>query len=425
MSREEIKADLHEQEKDAYAGIPEATATPKDPIYDETKDFYIESELLRYRETHPDASSAILSSHVKATKVLVERDPEVARDLQTKLDKLDGVLDDMTESQEAALNYVASVKMADYKEAHPDALPEELVGVGKLAKMELLTAPDASAQLARAEADYTAFLTNAQKLGLVDEDGDLTEEFDNTISRTSDKFTDKEYGAQPVQDDVKHDVKMETSEAEPLFAPYQRKVQHRINEDRYFEFDVPMAQYGSAELKTVVNADGTSVESAKLDGQKHGAEIERDKNGNITSFKVYDHGTELDLAKYGDRISLSEEVKDGIRRTSVTLDGKPFGTEILTELESGKTKAAFYDSDGKPIDASAGAKIAQVKETHTEEHNQHRAGIQVCYSYEHSDELDGMDNVNAIRKAMEQQQTAQQVKSSPVMAMNVSGGAEK
>ena len=69
----------------------------------------------------------------------------------------------------------------------------------------------------------------------------------------------------------------------------------------------------------------------------------------ITSYKLYDHGKELDPTKH--QVNIKTETKNGMTYTAVELDGKKFGAEIITD-SNGKTKASFYDQNGIQLKGS-------------------------------------------------------------------------
>lgn len=121
----------------------------------------------------------------------------------------------------------------------------------------------------------------------------------------------------------------------------------------YFQSDEPQP-FGNAELKTIINENGESVEAAYLDGQKHGAEITKDKDGNITDIKLYDHGKEMDTD--GHQIDIQSKTEKGKTGQAVLLDGKPFGAVFVDDGK--QVKADFYDKDGKLISGKNGAKIS-------------------------------------------------------------------
>ena len=108
------------------------------------------------------------------------------------------------------------------------------------------------------------------------------------------------------------------------------------------EIEVP--KFSKAELRKITNDKGESIEVAMIDGQKHGAQIVRDNEGNILSYKLYDHGKEIDLEK--NDVNLKMATKNGMVYTAVELNGQLFGAEIL-EDESGKIKASFYEQGGR------------------------------------------------------------------------------
>ena len=132
---------------------------------------------------------------------------------------------------------------------------------------------------------------------------------------------------------------------EPLYPQKNLKTYAPLSDGMMVQIKNP--EFDTAELKITTNdADGTSTEVTLLDGQKHGAEITRDSEGNITDYKIYNHGEEIDLSKH--TVELKTETKDGINATSITLDGQKFGAEIVSDT-SGKTKVAFYEQGGALI----------------------------------------------------------------------------
>ncbi len=126
----------------------------------------------------------------------------------------------------------------------------------------------------------------------------------------------------------------------------------------YFKPD-PQQQFGSAELKSEVNEDGSRTDVAYLDGQKHGAEVVRDKDGNITGVKLYDRGQEIDPDGHQLDVRSGTQTVDGkeVKATQVMLDGKPFGATVVEDGE-GNIKADFYDKNGKLISGKNGAEIS-------------------------------------------------------------------
>ena len=121
--------------------------------------------------------------------------------------------------------------------------------------------------------------------------------------------------------------------------------------------EVPNPKFDKAEIRTTIDeATGETSQVALLDGQKHGAEIMRDKDGNITGYKVYDHGKELNPQD----VRLDIQTKDGMTSIQTIKDGKPFGAEIVTDAQ-GKTKAAFYEQNGVMIEGAEQAKIEKTE----------------------------------------------------------------
>ena len=138
---------------------------------------------------------------------------------------------------------------------------------------------------------------------------------------------------------------------EPLYPEKNLTTYAPIGDDRVMQVKNP--EFKTAELKTTINdTDGSSTEVALLDGKKHGLEITRDKDGNITSYKAYDHGKELDLKKHSVELNVTE--KDGLSALSVTLDGQKFGAEIVKD-NKGKNKIALYEQGGALIQGTKNA----------------------------------------------------------------------
>ena len=137
----------------------------------------------------------------------------------------------------------------------------------------------------------------------------------------------------------------------------------------YFKPD-PQQQFSSAELKSAVNEDGSRTDAAYLDGQKHGAEITRDKDGNITDIKLYDRGREMNLDGHKLDVRTGTQTVDGkeVKATQVMLDGKPFGATVAEDGD-GNIKADFYDNNGKLISGKNGAEISASTEYKAAEEN--------------------------------------------------------
>lgn len=149
----------------------------------------------------------------------------------------------------------------------------------------------------------------------------------------------------------------ELKKVEPLYTE-KPKVYAPMGDGMMME--VPSPKFNHAEIRTTVNeATGEISQVALLDGQKHGAEIMRDKDGNVTGYKVYDHGKELNPQD----VQLDIQTKDGMTCVRTTKDGKLFGAEIVSDAE-GKSKAAFYEQNGVMIEGSEQAKIEKT-EVHT------------------------------------------------------------
>jgi hypothetical protein len=114
-----------------------------------------------------------------------------------------------------------------------------------------------------------------------------------------------------------------------------------LGDDIVIKVETP--KFDKAELRKITNKNGESVEVAMIDGQKPGAEITRDSDGDIVDFKLYDHGKEIDLKNRD--VNIKTETKNGMSYTAVELDGKDFGAKIVTD-ENGRIKADFYNEGG-------------------------------------------------------------------------------
>ena len=146
---------------------------------------------------------------------------------------------------------------------------------------------------------------------------------------------------------------------EPLYTGTKPKTYAPIGDGRMME--VPTPQYQKAEIKTTVNDEtGATTEVAMIDGKKHGAEILKDKDGNIIGYKLYDHGKELDVNKHKVELTSTTDA-NGMTYTGIKLDGQKFGAEIVSD-NNGKTKAAFYEQNGVLMEAKVTAKIEKTEE---------------------------------------------------------------
>lgn len=116
--------------------------------------------------------------------------------------------------------------------------------------------------------------------------------------------------------------------------------------------------YSEITLEHMTGKDGTTKEVSIIDGKKHGAEITRDKNGNVTDIKLYDHGKEIDME--GHTVEFKSDTKDGMDYEYLLLDGEMFGTQKVTD-SNGKTKAAFYDQGGWMINAESNATVTKTE----------------------------------------------------------------
>lgn len=152
--------------------------------------------------------------------------------------------------------------------------------------------------------------------------------------------------------------KEEEQKIEPLYTPKNLETYTPIGDNMMVQIKNP--EFKTAELKTTINdADGSSTEVALLDGKKHGLEITRDKEGNITGYKVYNHGEEMDTQKHA--IEINSKTENGLTAVSVTLDGQKFGAEIVSDT-NGKTKVAFFEEGGALIQGTAQASYAKTEE---------------------------------------------------------------
>ena len=121
-------------------------------------------------------------------------------------------------------------------------------------------------------------------------------------------------------------------------------------------------QYDHAEIKTTVGKNGETSVSTLIDGQKHGVEYTKDKDGNITDLSAYDHGKLLDLNNA--KLELKSETRNGMTLDYTLLNGYVFGSEIMTDKDGNMT-VAFYDASGNRIEEKATTQITQTKENLT------------------------------------------------------------
>lgn len=149
----------------------------------------------------------------------------------------------------------------------------------------------------------------------------------------------------------------EKKKAQPLTAAPKPVMYKLMDGVKAYFSSGSQQQFDHAELKSVIGDDGSRTDVAYLDGQKHGAEISRDRDGNITDVKFYDHGREMDVQ--GRQINIESGTREIDGKTEsvsrVLLDGKPFGAEVV-EGEDG-IKADFYGTDGNLISGRNGAEI--------------------------------------------------------------------
>lgn len=118
-------------------------------------------------------------------------------------------------------------------------------------------------------------------------------------------------------------------------------------------------QYDNAEVKTTVGKDGEKSVSTLIDGQKHGVEYTKDKDGNIIGLNAYDHGKLLDLSQ--SNLEFKSETRNGMTLEYTLLNGFVFGSEIMTD-DKGNMTVAFYDASGKRIEEKATTQITQTTE---------------------------------------------------------------
>ncbi len=128
---------------------------------------------------------------------------------------------------------------------------------------------------------------------------------------------------------------------EPLYQS-PRNTTYKLS-DGGIDIAIPNNSYENAELKQIKNDKGEVLDLTLLDGKVHGLYSIMDENGNIKSFKLYDKGKEIDLNKH--QLEIKQEEQDGAKHEYMLLDGKKFGTEIITGAD-GTQKAAFWDSFG-------------------------------------------------------------------------------
>ena len=159
--------------------------------------------------------------------------------------------------------------------------------------------------------------------------------------------------------DEQEQIKEQSKHVEPLY-PNAPQIKTPYQDGKKFE--IPSAQYRKAEIKTTVNTEnGASTEVALIDGQKHGAEILRDKEGNILGYKLYDHGQELNKENYEFNL-VSEAGPNGETHTYTELNGQKFGLEIVSD-QQGNTWAAFFEQNGSLITGKSLATIEKNTET--------------------------------------------------------------
>lgn len=155
-----------------------------------------------------------------------------------------------------------------------------------------------------------------------------------------------------------------TQRVEPLTtAPKPKSAPYRILDSLTGRFSSNSSpQYKNAEMKSTVNQDGSRTDVLYIDGKKHGIEINKDKNGNET-IKAYDHGKPMNLEKRIIDVRSNEKEINGkkIKKSQVTLDGKPFGA-VTVESSDGTVKADFYDKNGQLMSGASGAKITKTTE---------------------------------------------------------------
>lgn len=153
----------------------------------------------------------------------------------------------------------------------------------------------------------------------------------------------------------------EEKKIEPLYQS-PRNTTYKLS-DGGIDIAIPSSNYENAELKQIKNDKGEILDLTLLDGKVHGLYSIMDENGNIKSFKLYDKGKEIDLNKH--QLEIKQEEKDGAKHEYMLLDGKKFGTEIVTGAD-GTQKAAFWDNFGL-INGSKAASIVST-ENHTDDY---------------------------------------------------------
>ncbi len=105
----------------------------------------------------------------------------------------------------------------------------------------------------------------------------------------------------------------------------------------------------TSEIRTIDDDKGNHVMVSMVNKKRHGAMVLYDSEGNIQNMKLYNMGKEIDLNKHTVEIKNEMLEKNGqqIKGFSVTLDGKPFGQQIVTCDDIGQI--TFYDLSGKEI----------------------------------------------------------------------------
>lgn len=129
-------------------------------------------------------------------------------------------------------------------------------------------------------------------------------------------------------------------------SPLYDNISKTIVHEDWKSIESSLTQFKKADIKDSSTPDGQSINVTLLDGKKHGFEIVRDANGNITNVAAYDHGKKIDLSQH--KVEFRTEERDGTLMECATLDGQIFGTQTLVDKD-GNAKVAFYDKDGKII----------------------------------------------------------------------------
>lgn len=206
----------------------------------------------------------------------------------------------------------------------------------------------------------------AEKAAKAKKDADFWEEYYKKHPKEKKRLSDSyEMSIMDLESNILKDELAERQKAEQTIEPlYQSSAKAQNPEydlpDSMGKIEIPLSEYQKAELKSVKEADGSSMEGAFLDGKPHGLCIYKDKDGNITDYKLYDKGKEIDLNNR--KFEMKNEEKDGYTHSYVLLDGKKFGTEMITSPDGIQKAAAFWDQIGI-IEGTENATINMSKES--------------------------------------------------------------